>query len=66
MKTSQFENILIETLTSDLGGESTAMEHMGVEDLLTFEEAGLLTHDNGIVFRMENGSEFHMSITKIQ
>ncbi len=64
MKTSQFENILMDTLTSDLGGESTVSEHMGVEDILTFEEAGLVTHDNGIIFRMEDGSEFQMSIIK--
>ena len=36
----------------------------GVNWVSTFDERGLLTRDNGIVLRLENGAEFQITLVK--
>jgi hypothetical protein len=35
-----------------------------VRDVLTYEEAGMLTRNNGLVVRISDGSEFQITIVK--
>lgn len=35
-----------------------------VKRILTFNEAGLLTHNKGLVVRFENGDEFQLTIVQ--
>lgn len=59
MKIDQFQELLAETLT-----EFNDSEQLGIDDIYTFEEMGLLTESNGLVLKMEDGSEFQMTIVK--
>jgi hypothetical protein len=59
MKIDQFQELLAETLT-----EFNDSEQLGIDDIYTFEEMGLLTENNGLVLKMEDGSEFQMTIVK--
>jgi len=51
------------TLRNDL---QDAIENAGWDDLrrvVTFGEAGLLTRDEGLVLKFEDGTEFEVTIT---
>jgi hypothetical protein len=39
-------------------------EDRGVDYIKTFEEASLLTYDEGLIVQMEDGSRFYISIQK--
>ena len=55
-----FENFVSELLYSD---HDAAME-TEVEDVVTFSEAGVLTMNKGLVVKMADGSEFHVTIVQ--
>lgn len=40
------------------------IEDESVESFKTFEEAGVMTKNNGVVVRMEDGSEFQITVVK--
>jgi hypothetical protein len=37
----------------------------GVRNVETFENEGLLTHDDGLVVRLSNGAKFHITIERV-
>ena len=44
--------------------EDLPEELSGVEMVRTFEEAGILTDDKGLVLRMKDGSEFQITVVR--
>ncbi len=44
--------------------DDLADELDGVESVATFYEAGVLTHNKGIVVNLEDGGEFHINILR--
>ena len=44
--------------------EDLPEELAGVEMVRTFEEAGILTDDKGLVLRMKDGSEFQITVVR--
>lgn len=54
MNNEKMEEILRETL----------YENEKVSRILTFEEAGLLTRNKGLVVKFENGDEFQLTIVQ--
>lgn len=39
-------------------------EYTGVESTVSFENSGMLTINKGLVVRLANGSEFHLTVVK--
>lgn len=39
-------------------------DEIGVARLDTFEEAGMLTHNEGLVLRLDDGSEFQITVVQ--
>lgn len=60
------ENKIAEALLLTINGllEIDETELGEVAEVLTFDRAGLLTNDEGIVLRMDDGSEFQLTIKK--
>ena len=54
------EEALQLVLSGELEAEDTALAE--VSSVRSYEDAGLLTRDNGIVLRMADGSEFQIRI----
>lgn len=62
---------LLDTIILESAGESYASvydnkgrKYIDIRHTLTFQEAGLLTSDRGLVIRMSNGDEFQVSINR--
>lgn len=58
--------ILLDSLASDEEGREF-LEEAGLENIQntsSFESAGLLTMNNGIVLQMEDGEEYQLQIVK--
>ena len=49
-------------LTEDYEVEDTALAE--VDMVVDYETAGLLTHDKGLILRMQDGSEFQLTINQ--
>ncbi len=65
MMTKQIEE-MIKTLI-EMGSEPDEYDEIhaeGVERVTSFEEAGIMTSDKGMVIQMENGSEFQVTIVQ--
>lgn len=50
------QNELYEILIPAMGAD--------VEDVYTFEEAGILTEEKGVILRFQNGQEFKITVTE--
>ena len=46
------------------GDQDDPIPHPEVEEITTFENAELLTHNKGLVVKMEDGSEWQIQILK--
>lgn len=59
-------NKIVEALLLSINGllEIDETELGEVAEVLTFDGAGLLTNDEGLVLRMDDGSEFQLTIKK--
>jgi hypothetical protein len=53
----EFEGALVEVLQDDA-------DRWGVLDLRTFADAGVLTQNAGLVVRLDDGSEFQVTVVK--
>lgn len=51
----------MELLMCDVFCESDEIE---INDIRTFEDAGLLTNDAGVIIKMPDGSEFQVTIVR--
>lgn len=58
------ENNILALITDLMADHSTDEDLPGIKSIETFDEAGLLTKDEGLVFRFEDGSEYQMAVTK--
>ena len=56
------QNALEMILDGDYDVSDTAFEEL--VSVATFEDAGVMSHDNGLVLRMSDGSEFQLCIVK--
>ena len=57
----------IETLLAELPfaeGEDGEPIISGLESAVTFEEAGIMTMNKGVVFRMTDGTEFQVTVVQ--
>jgi len=68
MNDRKMERTLLE-LFEDIAGDEDVQADLGQPALAnarvrTFEEAGILTRDRGIVLTLEDGSEFEITITQ--
>ena len=57
--TKMTEKAMAETIQETLAESGDIFTH-----LLTFEEAGMLTRNNGLVVRTSDGSEFQITIVR--
>ena len=63
MNERDFEQVLHQLLTgSDVDGD----EDLQGARVSTFEEDGILTHNRGLVVRLQNGAEFQVTIVQSQ
>ncbi len=63
MNTEGFQNCLQAVLTGELE-VNESFDPAAVRSVATFEEAGVLTRDAGLVVQMEDGSEFQLTIVR--
>ena len=56
------ENALTEFLQG--GDVYTAEDAVGIESVISFDQAGLMTNNAGVVIRLSDGSEFQLSINR--
>lgn len=56
-----FKNLLTEVIYEGIESLYEGEEEI---DITSFEEAGLLTNNEGLVLRLENGEEFQLTIVK--
>ena len=56
------ENALTELLYG--GDVYTAEDAVGIESVISFDQAGLMTNNAGVVIRLSDGSEFQLSINR--
>lgn len=62
MNNQELQNHLIEMLIdADIDDERPDLRNA---DICTFDEAGLMTYDTGIVVTLENGDEFQLTIQR--
>ena len=63
--TAIMEDVLLEIIND---GETEYLnedgEEIRIKSVCTFDTAGLLTRDRGVVVKLEDGSEFQVSIVK--
>ncbi len=62
MNTKQLITLLAAALDSD--ADSAADLAVQIRHVLTFDEAGLLTRNEGLVIQMTDGAEFQITIVK--
>lgn len=55
-------DVLFLLLTDGYEVEDTALAE--VDMVVDYETAGLLTHDKGLILRMQDGSEFQLTINQ--
>ena len=60
MNEKTIEDALNLLISGELDLVDTALGE--VSNIKTYAEAGILTRDSGLVLRMEDGSEFHITI----
>jgi hypothetical protein len=63
MNEYDFEGDLQSVLQGD-DFDGLFVEAKGVENVATFEQAGVLTRNKGLVVRMNDGSEFQITIVQ--
>ena len=51
-------------LASVMTGEVDADETEGIREVITFTEAGVLTNNAGLVVRMDDGSEYQITVVR--
>ena len=61
MTEREFRNWLTEVIYEGMESLYEGEEEM---DITSFEEAGLLTKDEGLALRLENGEEFQLTIVR--
>ena len=61
MNEQAFTNKLIEILDE----VSAVDDDMSLVGLASYEEAGLLTQNNGLIVKMENGDRFQVTVVKV-
>ena len=70
MNEKEFENVLLESLSlTDADPESVGFDSKMegfISDLSTFEDAGVMTMNKGLVVRLADGSEFQVTIVQSQ
>lgn len=67
MNILNFQDELLEAILHTNGEEledNCVADVLEIENILTFEEAGVASGDYGLVFQMADGSTFHLTITK--
>jgi hypothetical protein len=64
MNESTFKQILEEALYNFSLENEVEEEPPLVEDMVDFQQAGLLTRDTGLVVSLSDNSEFHITIQK--
>lgn len=57
----EFKNLLTEVIYEGMESLYEGEEEI---DITSFEETGLLTNNEGLVLRLENGEEFQLTIVK--
>ncbi len=62
MNDRAFAALLVELLRSD--NESLAIFNGEVRDAIPYDELGVLTNNAGLVVRMDDGSEFQITVVR--
>lgn len=57
MTTVELRHLLMEAIH-----ESVDFDALGDKTVTTFEDAGVLTMDEGLVLRLADGTEFHLTV----
>lgn len=61
MNEIELENELI-ALLDYAGVDDTISESLEGNSQISFEDAGVLTHNRGFIMKLQDGSEFHITI----
>lgn len=65
MNEQKMQKMLSETIFEIENEEGDCISDLlGINEVMTFEDKGLLTSDKGVVFTMNDGSEFQLTIKK--
>ena len=60
MKTQSYDTAKLQDELQELVSDNIAPEYA----VQNFDEAGLMTHDDGLIITMEDGSEFQVTIVQ--
>ena len=59
MTETEMEEIISESLW-----ETDEYHETGIEDISTYEDVGMLTNNAGLVIKLDDGSEYHITIVQ--